>query len=598
MEGSTPHPNKEHTISTLAIEASGLIDVADIKVRDDFNPRENAARASIDTLAKSIEQRGLLQPLVVTPNETGYYLVDGHRRLLACQKLGLAQVPVVIREASDETEQLVDAVTANAQREDLSIVEEARAYQRMRDGGKPVKQIAAELAVSQRLVSARLAMLTLPDLALKLVDSGVIQPGHVPTLVEMAKVSPRLAEGIATVIAEREVAPAAFTEKPLRGIPQGHVPELDVWIVGKPHTVQIATIAKDLDADDHGRLVEIGALNRTDKPHAVSIDLEPGIAYGAVYAPPGTQDPWDAKWAVCDRAWLVEAVKDAIKAVLAQARENAQAVTGTGPADPDAPAPPTEEQVKEQARAERRAEAEARLKSHAVNLNLGAELFTGLDDLDLTYELAVMLAELVVAGEGATLFMAGMRFCDPKLSEEVAPKNGGVAKVAYKLPGKAPEQAAYVMDFIKRGGDGGQVIGRLLQVLGMAGLSDQTAVAQSNRAYPPTCAKSVAGRVADMLGPKLPVPIRERLNAEAAEKAKLDAQRAEWQAKAAAEEEALLAAEEASAAAVMACEDATEKARLAREHIEQYGDPDGRFEELLEGTEYAFDEAGDGDEQD
>lgn len=581
MEGSTT-TKKELLISTLA-----TLPITDIKVRDDFNPRDNAVKASIEQLAKSIGKRGLLQPLVVTPNDDGFYLVDGHRRLLACRELGFADVPVSIRSQSDETEQLIDAVTANIQRENLTIIEEARAFQRLREQGKPVKQIAAELGVSQKLVSARLAILLLPPMALRLVESGDLQPGHLPTLIEMAKVHPNLATGMSTVIVDKQVPPSEFAADPFRRVAQGHVPELDVWIVGaNPPVVQVSSVAKDLDELDRARLKEIGELRGTATPHAVSIDLQAGVAFGCVYAPPReSDDAWGIKYAVCDRAWMVQAVKDSIGTVVEQDRvrfaDTAEPTAPAGESSGEAPVD-TAEQAKEQAKEERKAEAQARLVAHAVNLNLGAELFTALADVKLSREIALLLAHLVIASDAPTLFMAGVRFCDPKLSQEVAPKNGGVPKIVFSLPEKSEQQGEHVMEFIRRGDTGEQVIGRLLQVLGMAGLADQTAVAQSNRQYPPTCAKSAARPVADLLGSKLPVPIRERLDEADRKAAEFKAEQAERHAEALARQAADDAREDASVAAILACEDPAQQKELALAHLDEWGDHDDRIVDLID----------------
>lgn len=586
MERSPPTTRRSLVITSTLIESGpAVLALADIKVREDFNPRDNAIKADIPSLVKSIGARGLLQPLVVTPNDTGYYLVDGHRRFLAISELGYESVPVIVRAVSDETEQLIDAVTANVQRADLSIVEEARAFQRMREQGKNVKQIASELGVSQKLVSARLSLLTLPNVALSLVESGDLQPGHVPTLVEMAKVSPGLAGGVATVIVQRNIAPAKFAANPFEQVAQGFIPELDIWIVGTPCTVILASVHADLDELDRARLKEIGELNGTATPHALKIDVQPGVAFGCVYVPPGTEDAWNTKYAVCDRAWMVQAIKAAIVEIVTALRERNNAPAPATVIDSEgnevAVEPVSEEAVKEAARAERKLEQERRLRSHAVNLNLGAELFTGLASVELTKDVALLVTRLVLGNETRSVFLAGMRFCDPKVAKEIAGKDGKPGKLEYELPGGSEEQAAYLMEFIGRGDTGEQVLGRLLQVLAMAGLADQTAVAQSSRPGRPSVAFREDRALANMLGAKLPVPIREWLDEADAANAKIAADAADRNAKRAAEEEALLAAEDASMKAVVACEDPAEQKVLALAHADEYGDPGGLLDDIL-----------------
>src|SRR4051812_21332336 len=107
-----------------------------IKTRDGFNPRADFDDKEHEALVKSIRARGLLQPLVVTPNDNGYYLVGGERRLRALIEASFTTPPVVIRhegrisEVYDETEQLVDAITENPVRANLTPVEEAPAPER------------------------------------------------------------------------------------------------------------------------------------------------------------------------------------------------------------------------------------------------------------------------------------------------------------------------------------------------------------------------------------------------------------------------------------------------------------------------------------
>jgi hypothetical protein len=310
-----------------------------------------------------------------------------------------------------------------------------------------------------------------------------------------------------------------------------------------------------------------------------------------VYVPPESPNAWGRKWAVCDPDWMVEAVKQSILELVSLRRQQSNAPEpGDATAENDGTESTpvsTEEAKKEEARKERRAEMEARLVSHRVNLNLGAELFTGLAQVELTYDLAVTLAELVIADDADALFLAGMRFCDPKIGKELdPPKNGGPAKLAYSFPEHGAQRAEYLMEFIKRADNGEQVIGRLLQVLGMAALADQTAVAQSNRQYAPTQAKKVATLVGDRLGAKLPVPIRERLDAEAKKAEEVAAQRAEWVAQRDAENKARQEAEDASLRAILEHDDKTEQAKLAGAHIVKYGDPDGALQDYVQGTEF------------
>src|SRR6202040_2998490 len=98
-----------------------------------FQPRRRFAEAELDALAQSIREKGILQPLLVRPlaaEEADFELVAGERRWRAAQRVGLHEVPVIIRRITD-TEALEIALVENLQREDLSPLEEAEAYSRL-----------------------------------------------------------------------------------------------------------------------------------------------------------------------------------------------------------------------------------------------------------------------------------------------------------------------------------------------------------------------------------------------------------------------------------------------------------------------------------
>lgn len=568
---SSPIPTKEFPISTLA-----SIPLADIEVRDDFNPRDNAVKAQIESLTKSIGHRGLLQPLVVTPNDSGYYLVDGHRRFLACRELGFVDVPVTIREVSDEVEQLIDAVTANVQREDLSIVEEAKAFARMREQGKPVKQIASELGVSQKLVSARLALLSLPPAVLIQLEKGELQPGHVPALVDLAKLSPQLAGEVARITAPLAIAPAQFAANPLARITSGYGPVSGVWVIGHQGVVEIASVKADLAEIDLARLKEIGELSACSPPHAIAIDVDGGVEFGAVYATPAQDDQWNVKYATTDRNWVVDAVQQAIVALVEKRRKN-PVTSAVAPATTTNDPPLSEEKQKEANREARKAEFAERLKAHSLNLNLGAELFTELAEVSLRKDVALAMTRLVLGAEARSVYLAGMRFCDPKVASEVPGKDGKLGKIVYDVPDRE-KQDLCLIEFIERGETGEQVLGRLLQVLAMAALCDQTSVAPSSRPGRPIVASRETDFLASLLGSRLPVPIRERLDAQAAAAAARQKAQAD-------EDAAYDTAHDESMKLVLACDDPASQREMALDHIDEFGDPDGLLDHIVADVE-------------
>ncbi len=143
--------------------------------------------AGIEALAESINQQGLLQPIVVRPivqhdiiqraagdQAPDYELVCGHRRYRACQSLGLETIAAVVRPLSD-LDVLVSQIAENLQRDDVSPLDEARAMQQLREQhGKTKKEIAKLLGASERHVSARLQLLRLTGRARDALISGDI----------------------------------------------------------------------------------------------------------------------------------------------------------------------------------------------------------------------------------------------------------------------------------------------------------------------------------------------------------------------------------------------------------------------------------------
>lgn len=148
----------------------------------DPNPQQPRSRFdddALESLAASIREVGVLQPIVVRPEGDRYVLVAGERRLRAARKVGLAEIPAVIREAGDATSSLTEALIENVQREDLSPLEEAGAYrQLMEDFGLTHDDIATRVGKSRTTVTNVLRLLQLPPSVQGLLDRGELTTGH------------------------------------------------------------------------------------------------------------------------------------------------------------------------------------------------------------------------------------------------------------------------------------------------------------------------------------------------------------------------------------------------------------------------------------
>ena len=147
-------------------------------------PRKDFDEKALSELAESIEQHGILQPLVVRPLASGsYQLVAGERRWRAARIAGLTEVPVIIKELTDE-EGIEIAMIENLQREDLNPLEEALGYRYMMDELKITQEQAAEkVGKSRPAVANALRLLKLPDEVQNMVKNNLISPGHARALL-------------------------------------------------------------------------------------------------------------------------------------------------------------------------------------------------------------------------------------------------------------------------------------------------------------------------------------------------------------------------------------------------------------------------------
>jgi ParB family chromosome partitioning protein len=158
------------------------VEIASIQ-RNPHQPRQAFSEESINELAESIKQKGILQPLLVREVDGGYQLIAGERRYRAAQQLGLEHVPVTIREA-DDGEVLEMALIENIQREDLNPLEEARAYRRLIDEFHHTQEeVATRVGKDRSTVANMLRLLQLPDAIKRDIERGLLSAGHARALV-------------------------------------------------------------------------------------------------------------------------------------------------------------------------------------------------------------------------------------------------------------------------------------------------------------------------------------------------------------------------------------------------------------------------------
>jgi len=149
-------------------------------------PRKEIDRDAVSGLADSIRAQGLIQPVVVRSRvQGGYELIAGERRWRAAQEAGIAAVPAVVREA-DDRDTLLLGLVENVAREDLSPVEEGRAYAILLDEfGLSLAEVAERVGKSKPTVSNRVRLLELPSDVLELVGRGELSEGHARALLSV-----------------------------------------------------------------------------------------------------------------------------------------------------------------------------------------------------------------------------------------------------------------------------------------------------------------------------------------------------------------------------------------------------------------------------
>jgi ParB family transcriptional regulator, chromosome partitioning protein len=147
------------------------------------NPRRHFAEEDIASLATSLKDKGVLQPIMVRPKGDGYEIVAGERRWRAAQRAGIHQVPVIIREL-DDRETLEIAIIENVQRSDLNPLEEARAYKMlMEQYGYTQQQLAESIGKSRSHIANTMRLMQLPQSVLMQVESGLLSAGHARAIV-------------------------------------------------------------------------------------------------------------------------------------------------------------------------------------------------------------------------------------------------------------------------------------------------------------------------------------------------------------------------------------------------------------------------------
>ena len=152
--------------------------------KNKYQPRYRFEEKAIGELARSIREKGVIQPIIVREVEDGYELIAGERRLIAARQAGLVKIPAIVKEITDEKDILEIALIENIQREDLNPIEKARSYRRLiREFDETQEMIAERVGKDRSSVANLLRLLELPDPIKKLIEEGRLNFGQARTLL-------------------------------------------------------------------------------------------------------------------------------------------------------------------------------------------------------------------------------------------------------------------------------------------------------------------------------------------------------------------------------------------------------------------------------
>lgn len=170
-------------------------------------PRKNFDPAELKELSDSIKEHGVIQPILVKPFKDGYEIVAGERRYRAAMEAGLKQIPVIIKEISEETQAKI-AIIENLQRKDLNAIEEARGFKKlMEDYALTQQELSKTIGKSRVYVTNALRILQLPEVALNYIQEGKLTAGHGRAIL-MAPAE--IQESLAKISVEKELSVRAL----------------------------------------------------------------------------------------------------------------------------------------------------------------------------------------------------------------------------------------------------------------------------------------------------------------------------------------------------------------------------------------------------
>lgn len=467
------------------------------------NPRSQTDEASFQSLCDSVRRFGVTTPILLArvAGQDRYTVIAGQRRYSAAKEVGLTEVPAQItlpEEAAVGTKRLSRALIENMVREDMTPVDEARAFLALQKSeGLNEKGVAELLSVSERRVRERLELLALPETVQEKVDSKEISLGNAATLKPIAEQSPRVASALASRVVDGSQSRAALDADPaaaLRALGDLEIktgdPDEDLFVLpfGERDSVNLNEIVSRLSrvslADS---LPEEEATQITDKlkqleelldevpddQAVVAIteaEVDRARAYGALieYQEGAHKRSGVLTDPVFAADWAIEVAKRDFSQVTADEEETSQKVELESTVDAVAE--------------EKKRRKDERYAAELSNRHLSHKLSTRYDFAEeITMEQAVTFAGLIVDAYGRDLARAvGVVREDFIVTEESRSMKAQRKQVTTRLPG--PDEALEkVEELLAKATTPEQLLSRLFGLLAAAVFADRRAVPESRR---------------------------------------------------------------------------------------------------------------------
>lgn len=181
-------------VPTIEADLPGLLSIEIARIRANrYQPRQIFDAAALESLAASLKQHGLIQPITVRKAEAGRYeLISGERRWRAAKLAGLSTIPAILKDVGDQ-ELMEWALLENLQREDLNPIEKAKAYEKLiAEFSLTQEAIASRMGINRSSVSNFLRLLHLPPVLWDEISKGHLSMGHAKVLLSLESQSEQL----------------------------------------------------------------------------------------------------------------------------------------------------------------------------------------------------------------------------------------------------------------------------------------------------------------------------------------------------------------------------------------------------------------------